>query len=102
MRNIILTIYCLLSKLAATPTPVPTLDDLAALLPYQVCTNSHEQDAQNTVALVWFAKHMPRTHGSVARQVKLYEDLNNPEPCGYCGTSQNPNDICITCFTNLS
>jgi len=21
--------------------------------------------------------------------------------CGYCGTSQDPNDICYTCFNNL-
>ncbi len=23
------------------------------------------------------------------------------EPCGYCGHSTDPNDICATCFTNL-
>ena len=23
------------------------------------------------------------------------------EPCGYCGDSQDPNDICITCWNKL-
>jgi len=26
---------------------------------------------------------------------------NVDEPCGYCDNSQDPNDICLTCFTNL-
>ena len=26
---------------------------------------------------------------------------NADERCGYCGTSQDPNDICITCYDNL-
>lgn len=26
---------------------------------------------------------------------------NADEPCGYCGSSQNPDDICITCYDNL-
>ena len=27
-------------------------------------------------------------------------DSNN-DPCGYCGTSEDPNDMCLTCYTNL-
>lgn len=29
-------------------------------------------------------------------------NADDVDPCGYCGTSQNPNDMCITCFNNLT
>lgn len=28
-------------------------------------------------------------------------DADSYDPCGYCGTSNNPNDICRTCFNGL-
>ena len=81
-----------------------TLADLTMLLPFPEPCTTHELESNNTTALVWFAKHMPKTHGSLASQVKLYEDRVAPvynEPCGYCGTSQDPNVICLPCYNNM-
>ena len=55
---------------------LPNIDDLVAILPYANPTTSAERDAQNTVALVWFATYMDDTLGSLAQQVKRHEDLN--------------------------
>jgi hypothetical protein len=57
--------------------PKPTLEDLFKLLPYVAPATSDEQDAQNTVALVWFATHQRDTRGSLAQQVMLHEQLNS-------------------------
>lgn len=34
-------------------------------------------------------------------QAEIEGNVTDDDPCGYCGDSQDPNDICITCFTNL-
>lgn len=33
--------------------------------------------------------------------IALHAFITADEPCGYCGSSQDPNDICFRCFTNL-
>lgn len=38
---------------------------------------------------------------AITEQYSYAESLN-ADPCGYCGTSQNPNDICRICFDDLS
>ena len=36
------------------------------------------------------------------RESKQHIDDVDDDPCGYCGTSQNPNDICRRCFDSLT
>ena len=54
-----------------------TMQDLIGILPYTDPEPGDQQDAQNTVALVWFATHMRASHGSLASQVKRHEDIIN-------------------------
>ena len=43
----------------------------------------------------WYANYTAIT-------ISELDDGYNDEPCGYCGDSQDPNDICFTCFNNPS
>ena len=51
------------------------LMQLEQMLPFKRVQDMHEQECNNTVALVFFANRMPDTIGSVAKQVKRHEDL---------------------------
>ena len=39
--------------------------------------------------------------GSCCTRLTKDEIEGNIEPCGYCGDSQDPNDICLTCYEEL-
>ena len=77
MRNFILTVYCWFANRRATDVyyPNPLCACGAMLIGSGVCP---ECDAEAFIV----------------------NDIDD-ELCGYCGTSQNPNDICRPCWDDM-
>lgn len=40
--------------------------------------------------------------GDMAAETELAFGGEVPEPCGYCGSSSNPNDICEDCWNSMN